>query len=135
MRLPKEEYRQAEGCLKRYNYNCVTILNIRADAMSISAVNYDGMPKPKYNIADSVPNCIIQLQENQYLQKALKECEVVEKALLLVDKNCKEVFQKFYVESKSKWQVIEEINTSEETFKRRKKKLIYTVHKELKKLT
>jgi DNA-directed RNA polymerase specialized sigma subunit len=135
MRLSKEEYRKAEGCLKRYNYNCVTILNIRSDVMSIGAINYDGMPKPKYNISDSVSNCIIQLQENKYLQEALKECTAVEKALLLVNKDCKTVFQKFYVESKSKWEVVDELNASEETYKRRKRNLIYTVHRELMKLS
>ena len=135
MRLSKEEYKKAEGCLRRYNYNCVNILNIRSDAMSIKAINNDGMPRPKYNISDSVSNCIIQLQENKYLQEALKECKAVENALLLVNKDCKTVFQKFYVESKSKWEVIDELKASEETYKRRKKALIYTVHRELKKLT
>ena len=81
MRLSKEEYRQAEGCLKRYNYNRVTILNIKADIISVGAINYDGMPKAKYNISDSVANSIIQLQENKDLQTALKECSAVEKAL------------------------------------------------------
>ena len=28
MRLSKEEYREAKGCLKRYNYNCIKIMNI-----------------------------------------------------------------------------------------------------------
>ena len=135
MRLSKEEYRKAEGCLKRYNYNCVNILNIRSDVMSISAINYDGMPKPKYNISDSVSNSIIQLQENKYLQEALRECKAVENTLLLVNQDCKKIFQKFYVESKCKWEVIEELKASEETYKRRKRNLIYTVHKELKKLT
>ena len=135
MRLSREEYKKAEGCLKRYNYNCVTILNIRADIMSISAVNYDGMPKAKYNISDSVSNSIIQLQENQYLQTALKECKAVEQALLLVDDDSKYIFEQLYVKSKLKWDIISDLNVSEETYKRRRKKLIYTVNKELEKLT
>ena len=135
MRLSKEEYKEAEGCLKRYNYNCVTILNIRADVMSLGAVNYDGMPKTKYNISDSVSNSIIQLQENKYLQNSLKECRAVEQALLLVNEDSKFIFQKLYVESKNKWDVINELNFSEETYKRRRKNLIYAVHRELKRLT
>lgn len=135
MRLSKEDYRRAEGCLKRYNYNCVTILNIRADAMSLKAVNYDGMPKAEYNISSSVENSVIQMTENKYLQEALKECKAVEQALLLVNKDSKFIFKKLYVESKEKWEIIDELNFSEETYKRRRKSLIYTVHKELKKMT
>ena len=134
MRLSKEDYKMAEGCLKRYNYNCVTILNIRADVMSISAINYDGMPKAKYNISDSVSNSIIQLQENKYLQVALNECRAVERALLLVNQDSKFIFEELYVKSRNKWDVINELNFSEETYKRRRKKLIYAVHRELKKL-
>lgn len=133
MRLSKEEYKMAEGCLKRYNYNCVTILNIRADVMSLGAVNYDGMPKAKYNISDSVSNSIIQLQENKYLQVAMKECRAVEQALLLVKKDSKYIFEEFYVKSKSKWEVMS-TGISERTFGRRKRDLIYTVFKELKKM-
>lgn len=134
MRLSKEEYREAVGCLKRYNYNCVTILNIRADIMSLSSSNLDGMPKAKYNISDSVSNSIIQLQENKYLQNALKECKAVEKSLLLVNSDCKFIFEQLFVKSKNKWEIIKELNVSEETYKRRKRHLIYTVNKELKKI-
>lgn len=134
MRLSKEEYKIAEGCLKRYNYNCVTILNIRADVMSIGALNYDGLPKAKYNVSDSVSNAITQLQENTELQKALKECKAVEKALLLVNKDSRLIFQRLYIESKNKWDIIDELNFSEETYKRRRKSLIYAVYRELKKI-
>ena len=54
MKLSKEEYREAKGCLKRYNYNCVKILNIRADIMDLGAQNLDGLPKPKNNVSDRV---------------------------------------------------------------------------------
>lgn len=135
MRLSKEEYKEAEGCLKRYNYNCVTILNIRADVMSIGSANLEGMPKSKYNISDSVSNSIIQLQENIYLQKALKECKAVEKSLLLVNSDSRFIFEQLYVKSKNKWEIIKELSVSEETYKRRKRHLIYTVNNELKKLT
>lgn len=135
MRLSKEEYKKAEGCLKRYNYNCVTILNIRADIMSLSSAGIDGMPKAKYNISDSVSNSIIQLQENKYLQIALKECKAVEQALLLIDADSKYIFEQFYIKSRIKWDIIKDLNVSEETYKRRRRNLIYTVNTELKKLT
>ena len=73
MRLNKEDYRKAEGCLIRYNYNCITIINLRADAMSVGVPSYDGMPKAPYSISDSVFNQYIKLQEDRELQKALKE--------------------------------------------------------------
>lgn len=135
MRLPKEEYKQANNCLKRYNYNCIMILNIRADIMSISANGIDGMPKAPYSISDSVFNSVMQLQENQELQKALKEYKAVLQALQLVSKDSKYIFEQLYVKSKNKWEIINEINVSEETYKRRKRDLIYAVNDELKKLT
>lgn len=130
MRLSKEEYKKAVGCLKRYNYNCVTILNIRADVLSIGAINYDGMPKAKYKISDSVANSVIQLQENKYLQVALKECKAVEQALLLVKKDSQYIFEHLYVKNESKWDIINS-GMSERTFFRRKKELIFAVNKEL----
>jgi hypothetical protein len=133
MRLSKEEYKKAENCLKRYNYNCVTILNIRADIMSLSSSGIDGMPKAKYNISDNVCNSIVQLQENEYLQIALKECKVVEQALLLVSKDSKFVFEEYYLKNKNKWEIVSE-GMSERTFFRRKRDLIFAVDKELKKM-
>ena len=41
MRLENQEYRQAVNCLKRYNYNCIKIMSIREDIMSISGLNID----------------------------------------------------------------------------------------------
>ena len=134
MRIPKEEYKRAEECLKKYNYNCVTILNIRADLMSLNSSGMEGMPKAKYNISDNVCNSIIQLQENKYLQLALKECKAVEQALLLVNKDSKYIFEELYIKSKSKWEIINS-GISERTYFRRKKDLIIAVSGELKKLT
>ena len=37
MRISREKYINAENCLKRYNYNCVKIMNIKSDIMSIGA--------------------------------------------------------------------------------------------------
>jgi len=133
MRLSKEEYKRAENCLRRYNYNRVTILNIRADIMSLGAVNYDGMPKAKYNISDSVSNSIIQLQENKYLQMALKECKAVEQALLLVNKDSKFIFEEIYIKNKTKWEIVSE-GISESTYFRRKRDLVFAVNKELNKM-
>ena len=135
MRLPKEEYKQANNYLKRYNYNCVKILNIRADIMSIGGNGIDGLPKAPYSISDSVFNSVIQLQENEELQRALKEYKAVVQALQLVSEDSKYIFEHLYVKSKNKWEIINEINVSEETYKRRKRDLIYAVNEEIKKLT
>lgn len=134
MRLSKEEYREAEECLKRYNYNCINIINIRADIMTIGVPNNDGMPKTPYNISDSVYNQYIKLQEDEELQKALKEYKAVRQALELVDVDSRLIFDNYYVKRKTRWQTIDNLSLSERSFVRKKSNLIYTVEKELKKI-
>ena len=134
MRLNKEDYRIAEGCLRRYNYNCITIINLRADAMSVGVPSYDGMPKAPYSISDSVFNQYVKLQEDKELQKALKEYKAVRQVYELVNSDCKEIFNTYYQQQKSKWETMDKLGLSERTFLRRKKDLIYAVDKELKKL-
>lgn len=133
MRLENQEYRQAVNCLKRYNYNCIKIMSIREDIMSISGLNMDGMPKPKYSKSDMVLNSVIQLQEDEELKRAVKEVKAVQMALQLVDEDCKNIFEKIYIQSKSKWELINN-GMSERTYFRKKTKLITQVNKELKKL-
>lgn len=133
MRLENQEYRQAVNCLKRYNYNCIKIMSIREDIISVSGMNIDGMPKPKYSKSDMVLNSVIQLQEDEYLKKAIKEVKAVQMALQLVDEDCKNIFEKIYIQSKSKWEVINN-GMSERTYFRKKTELITQVNKELKKL-
>ena len=135
MRLSKEDYNRAVGCLKRYNYNCINIINIRADIMSISVPENDGMPKAPYSISDSVYNQYIKLQEDKELQKSLKEYKAVMQALQLSNKESKYIFEEEYRKDRNKWEIIEELHISEETYKRRKRALIYNVDKEIKKLT
>lgn len=134
MRLSKEDYNNAVGCLKRYDYNCINIINIKTDIYSIETANSDGQPKPKYNKTDTVLNKIIQVEENEVIQKAIREYKAVRNALLLVNKDCKYIFEKIFREQKSKWEVMDQYGMSERTFFRRKRELIHTVNKELKKL-
>ncbi len=131
MKLPNEEYKKATNCLKRYNYNCLKIMTIRDDIMSISGINIDGMPKAKYNVSDSVLNSVIQLQEDPDIQIALKECKAVNQAKLLVSEDSLYIFEELYRKGKSKWEIINELHISEETFKRRKRELIYAVYEEI----
>lgn len=135
MRLSKEDYNRAVGCLKRYNYNCINIINIRADIMSISVPENDGMPKAPYSISDSVYNQYIKLQEDKELQRSLREYKAVMQALQLSNKESKYIFEEEYRKDRNKWEIIEELHISEETYKRRKRALIYNVDKEIKKLT
>lgn len=132
-KLTREEYSYSKGCLKRYNYNCINIMNIRADILSIGSQNLDGMPKAPYNITDNVLNSVIKLQEDEQLQKSIREYKAVTQALELTNKDCKLIFEYYYRLSKSKWEVIES-GMSERTFERRNQELIYTVHNELKKV-
>jgi len=134
MRLSREEYKKAEGYLKRYNYNCINILNIRNDIMSIGAVNLDGLPKAPYSISDSVFNSVIKLQENKELNRSINEYKIVVQALQLVSDDSKVIFEELYQKSKNKWHIINEtLHTSEETYKRRKRDLIYAVYEEIEK--
>lgn len=135
MRLDKESYRKAEGCLRRYNYNYLRIIELRADIMSIGSPAYDGMPKAPYNISDSVFNTYKKLCEDKELNNVLNEFKAVDRALKLVDKDCIEIFERLYQKQESKWKIQHELHFSDETYKRRKRKLIYTTDEELKKLT
>lgn len=133
MRLSREEYKKAEGYLKRYNYNCINILNIRNDIIALSAVNLDGLPKAPYSISDSVFNSVIQLQENRELNRSIHEYKIVVQALQLVSDDSKVIFEELYQKSKNKWDIMNEKGLSERTFVRRKGELINTVHKEINK--
>ena len=44
-RLSKEEYNRAKGCLQRYNYNCINIINIQSDILSLSVSANDRATK------------------------------------------------------------------------------------------
>lgn len=134
MRIPKEEYNKAVGCLKRYNYNCINIMNIQSDILSLSIAPNDGLPKAPYSIGDTVFNKVIQLQENKDLNKSIKEYKAVVQALQLVDKISKEIFEEEYRKSKRKYDIIDILHISERTYERRKNELIYAVHKEMKKV-
>lgn len=135
-RLPSDEYKNAVGILKRYNYNCINILNIRADIMSLSIAPNDGQPRTPYSISDRVFNSVLKLQENKELNKSILEYKIVEQAkALLNNKDINYIFENLFIFGKSKWEIINKLNISEETYKRRKKALIYAVDKEFKKLT
>lgn len=133
MRLNTDDYKRAVGCLKRYNYNCIKIINIRADIISIGSTAIDGMPKAPYRVSDTVFNSMIKLQEDEELQKAIKEYKAVVQAIELVSKDSKYIFEELYIKSKTKWEIINS-GMSERTYFRRKKDLIIAVDKELKKL-
>lgn len=133
MRIPKEEYNKAVGCLKRYDYNCINIVNIQSDILSLSIAPNDGLPKAPYSIGDTVFNKVTQLEENKELDKSIKEYKAVVQALKLVSKDSKYIFEELYRKGNTKWKIIDS-GMSESTYERRKRDLIYAVYKELKKL-
>ncbi len=136
MRLPKEDYNRAVGCLKRYNYNCINIINVQSDILSISIAPIDGLPKAPYSIGDTTFNKVIQLQDDIELSKSIKEYKAVQQALILLNnKETNYIFEEEFRKDRYKWDIINELHTSEETYKRRKRSLIYAVNEELKKLT
>lgn len=132
MKLTREEYREAKGYLERYNYNCIKIINIRADIISIGSPSLDGMPKAPYTISDRVFNSVVRLQEDKDLQNTLKEYKAVVQAMAKVSEDSKVIFNKHYQLGQSKWEIINS-GMSEGTYNRRHSDLVYAVYNEIKK--
>lgn len=133
-RLSKEDYREAVGCLKRYNYNCINIINIQSDIFSLSIAPVDGLPKAPYAVSNNVLNKVIQKEENESLQNSIKEYKIVVQALELVNAESRLIFEELYIKNKYKWDIINDNGLSERTYVRKKGELIRAVHKEIKKL-
>lgn len=109
-------------------------MNIQSDILSLSIAPADGMPKAPYAVSNTVLKKVIQVEENESLQRSIREYKAVIQALTLVNSESKLIFEKEYRESKYKWDVIDLLSKSEETYKRRKRELVYAVHNELKKM-
>lgn len=133
MRLKKEDYKKAVEALKRYNYNCINIINIQSDILSISIAPISDMPRIPYGVGDSTLRKVIQLEDNKELQQSIKEYKAVVQALQLINKDSKYIFEELYIKSKTKWDVLSS-GMSERTFSRRKSELIFAVYRELKKM-
>lgn len=72
------------------------------DIMSIESPSIDGLPKAPYKISDNVLNSVIQLQENEQLQKSIREYKIVIQVLQLVDNITKEIFEEEYQKRRRK---------------------------------
>lgn len=131
LRIPKEEYREVINLLKRYSYNCLNIIQRQNDILSLS-VSGGSEGRSKYSISDSTLNKVLRLEEDVALQRSIREFKLVKRVLYLVTKDAREIFDKLYIEQKTKWEIIEELHISEETYKRRKRELVYTTYKEMK---
>lgn len=64
-----------------------------------------------------------------------KEHKAVEQAKLLLNNESTYIFEEEFRKKRNKWDIMNELHISEETYKRRKRTLIYAVNEELKKLT
>lgn len=96
-KLSKEEYNRAKGCLQRYNYNCINIINIQSDILNLSVTPCDGLPKAPYAVGNITLNKVIQLEENKNLQKSINEYKSVIQALILInDKITNDIFKEEY---------------------------------------
>ena len=130
-RLSNEDYNEAVGILERYNYNCLNIVIIPKDIVGIKSTANDGQPKAPYSISDPVFNTIVELEDNELLKKSIREYKIVERAkVLLNDEDVDYIFENLFRLKRNKWDIINERNISYETFKRRKRALIYAVHNE-----
>ena len=131
MRIPKEEYREVINILKRYSYNCLNIIQRQNDILSLS-VSGDSEGRSKYSISDSTLNKVLRLEEDVNLQRSIREFKLVKRTLFLVSSDARYIFDKLFIEQKSKWNIIDELHISEETYKRRKSELVYTTYNEMK---
>lgn len=96
-KLSKEEYNRAKSCLQRYNYNCINIMNIQSDILSLSVAPCYGLPKAPYAVGNITLNKVIQLEENKNLQKSINEYKSVAQALILInDKITNDIFKEEY---------------------------------------
>lgn len=102
-RLSKEDYNKAKGCLKRYNYNCIKIINIQNDILSLSIAPNDGLPRAPYSVGNTTLNKLMQLQDNKELQKAIREYKAVQQALILInDKITDDIFEEEFQKRRKK---------------------------------
>lgn len=112
-------------------------MGIEKNVLCLNSITLDGLPKA-HNVSDSTLDKVIQLDENQILQRCAKEIKAVNQAVILLnDEVIKEIFEEYKRKGKqgyNKWNIIDKLNISESTHKRRKKKLIYTINNELKNL-
>ena len=64
-------------------------------------------------------------------EEAIKEYKAVKQAIERVHKDSVYIFEELYRKGTSKWDIINSLNVSEETYKRRKRELIYAVYEEI----
>ena len=96
-RLSKDEYNKAKRCLKRYNYNCINIINIQNDILSLSITPCDGLPRAPYSVGNTTLNKVIDLEDNKCLQNSIIEYKAVLQALILINDNTtNEMFKEEY---------------------------------------
>jgi hypothetical protein len=133
MKLSNEEYKEAEECLLNYRYNSVAKDTIPKDIINISSPSI-GAVKAPYSTSDSVFNNYLNLEEDIELKKVLTQYKAVENAKLLLTEDEEVVLNNFYIKRENKYKVMDILHIADRTFARRKKNLIYKVHKELKKL-
>ena len=131
MRIPKEEYREVINLLKRYSYNCLNIIQRQNDILSLS-VSGGSEGRSKYSISDSTLNKVLRLENDKSLQTSIHEYKIVRRALELVKSETQDIFELLFIQRKTKWEIIDQLYISEDTYKRRKRELIYTVYKEIK---
>ena len=132
MRLSREDYKRAKSCLQRYSYNCVNILSVPNEIIGISGMKLDGMPHASGGVSDIVGSTVIKLEENKSYQRSVFEYNTVKKALELVNEDSRYIFEHLYEKrNMGKWQIINNLHVSEETFKRRYRALVYAVHEVL----
>lgn len=92
------------------------------------------MPHSKYSISDVVANSVIRLDEDKNIQASYEEYGAIQRALELVDSDTKAIFTHLYEKKDmNKYEIMDDIHISEDTFKNKHRKLVYAVYEAMKK--
>lgn len=72
-------------------------MNVQSDILSLSVAPCDGLPKAPYSVGNTTLNKVIQIEDNKYLQKSIREHKAVVQALTLInDDITNKIFEEEY---------------------------------------
>lgn len=85
---------------------------------------------------EQAKTCLKKYNYNEYIeqenQQRIKELEAIKRARMLISNDSLYIMEHLYIKrDMNKWEIIDNLNCSEETYKRRYKELLYAIHNEL----
>jgi hypothetical protein len=85
---------------------------------------------------EQAKTCLKKYNYNEYIeqenQQQIKELEAIRRARMLISDESLYILEHLYIKrDMNKWEIIDNLHRSEETYKRRHKELVYAIHDEL----